>query len=86
MPPGVRGRLAFCIIDYLKLWVKGPAFQIALLDKLLSDSKSNQLLARVELSKSENAQAIFDGINSTGVRLSDEDIIQIRARMKGLTR
>lgn len=71
---------------YLKLWVKGPAFQIALLDKLISDSKSNQLLARVELSKSENAQAIFDGINSTDVRLSDEDIIQIRARMKELAK
>ena len=61
---------------YEKLKVKSDEFRRALLDKLTSDLDCNQFLVRVELTKDEDAQAIFDVINSTGVRLTHADIIK----------
>lgn len=61
---------------YEKLKFKSDEFRRALLDKLTSDLDCNQFLVRVELTKDEDAQAIFDVINSTGVRLTHADIIK----------
>lgn len=61
---------------YQKLRAKSEDFLRALLDKLTSDSDGNQFIVRVELTKDEDAQAIFDVINSTGVRLTHADIIK----------
>ena len=61
---------------YQKLRARSEDFRRALMDKLTSDLDSNQFLVRVELTKDEDAQAIFDVINSTGVRLTHADIIK----------
>ncbi len=61
---------------YQKLRARSEDFRRALMDKLTSDLDSNQFLVRVELTKDEDAQAIFDVINSTGVRLTHADIVK----------
>ena len=61
---------------YQELRAQSEDFRRALLDKLTSDSDGNQFIVRVELTKDEDAQAIFDVINSTGVRLTHADIIK----------
>lgn len=64
--------------------LKGLSFEVRtnLFDRLLNHE--NKILVVIDLSEKDNEQAIFDTINSAGVRLSSADIIKNALFQKAL--